>query len=135
MNNEKIDKKQADKYMELQTFKKQLDEFNSRKEQIVQTILQITNTTDTLENIDKMDKDILFSVGSNVFLQGSITDSSKALVNVGSNIYSLKPLEEAKRVMKDRMEMLSNGYNEVNGVINKIQSHMMTLEKELNQEG
>ena len=123
--------KKAEKYLQSQALKNQLNELNEKKSQIVQLIIQITQTMDVLEKIDQMKDNIMFSIGSNVFLDGSVKNTNKIIVNIGSNIFASKSLENAKVIMRERIEAMSNGYNQITAAIDNIRGHIITIDKEL----
>lgn len=128
------EKEKVKKYLQLQMLKEEVVELKDKKEQIERAIIELTQTNEVVENIEELKKnEIMFSVGSGLFVKGSVQTTNNVLINVGANVFLFKRSNAAKKIIHERMESLVNTYNEITSIINKVQSYIVSLEKELSR--
>jgi len=56
--------------------------------------------------------DLLFPVGGGIFLRGKLSEKERVVVNVGSNVFLTKGIEEAINLLKERLNLLNRAKTE-----------------------
>ena len=121
-------KKLAERYTQIQIF---IESFLKQREEVLKKIDEIEESIKALEDL-KLNDEITFSIGTNVFGFGKITEE-KFLVNVGANVGIEMSREEAISNIKkirdklyrylENIELnLKNLTDEQNKILEKVRS-------------
>ena len=113
------DKKEfQEKLLLYQLLENKINSLMKRRDLVLNKIMEIETTISSLEELDKnKGEDILFPLGSNTFIPGTIKKKEKVIVELGANVAVEKDIEKTK-------EILQVGKN-------NLQTSLQTIEKEL----
>jgi prefoldin alpha subunit len=113
------DKKEfQEKLLLYQLLENKINSLMKRRDLVLNKIMEIGTTISSLEELDKnKGEDILFPLGSNTFIPGTIKKKEKVIVELGANVAVEKDIEKTK-------EILQVGKN-------NLQTSLQTIEKEL----
>ncbi|HDM05731.1 MAG TPA: prefoldin subunit alpha [Candidatus Aenigmarchaeota archaeon] len=117
------------KLLEFQLVENRLKVLESRRNLILSKIAEIERTIQCLDDVQKSGKsEILLSIGSNVYVPGSLKKSEKILVELGAGVAVEKSVEGARSFLEKKLKILENG-------IASIENEMVNLSQRLNELG
>jgi prefoldin alpha subunit len=124
-------KKLEEKILTYRILEARLNALTRQRNLIVNKIIEIESTLQSIDEIEKSDREMLFSLGSEAYATGKITDKKKIIVEVGANIALEKSIEEAKKTLRKRRGELENSLNAVQNEIINISSFLQVLAEEI----
>ena len=117
------------KLLEFQLVENRLKVLESRRNLILSKIAEIERTIQCLDDVQKSgESEILLSIGSNVYVPGSLKKSEKILVELGAGVAVEKSVEGARSFLEKKLKILENG-------IASIENEMVNLSQRLNELG
>jgi len=117
------------KLLEFQLVENRLKVLESRRNLILSKIAEIERTIQCLNDVQKSGKsEILLSIGSNVYVPGSLKKSEKILVELGAGVIVEKNFEGARSFLEKKLKILENG-------IASIENEIVNLSQRLNELG
>ena len=117
------------KLLEFQLVENRLKVLESRRNLILSKIAEIERTIQCLNDVQKSgESEILLSIGSNVYVPGSLKKSEKILVELGAGVAVEKSVEGARSFLEKKLKILENG-------IASIENEMVNLSQRLNELG
>ena len=117
------------KLLEFQLVENRLKVLESRRNLILSKIAEIERTIQCLNDVQKSgESEILLSIGSNVYVPGSLKKSEKILVELGAGVIVEKNFEGARSFLEKRLKILENG-------IASIENEIVNLSQRLNELG
>ena len=117
------------KLLEFQLVESRLKVLESRRNLILSKIAEIERTIQCLDDVQKSgESEILLSIGSNVYVPGSLKKSEKILVELGAGVAVEKSVEGARSFLEKKLKILENG-------IASIENEMVNLSQRLNELG
>jgi prefoldin alpha subunit len=96
-----------------------------QRELIAQKILEIQTTIASINEVSK-GKNVLFSLGSEAHIYGSINEKKKLIVEIGAGIALEKDMKEAKNILEERIKDLGN-------ILKKIDKSIKEVSDAINQ--
>ncbi len=105
-----VDQKELnEKYFELQILEQQLKQVNQQLLGLDNQLLELQRIKDNLDDIasTKKDTEMLVALGGGVFSKAELKDSSKVLMNVGSNVVIEKDIASSKEVVDHQIGQLN----------------------------
>ncbi|MDP2906543.1 MAG: prefoldin subunit alpha [Nanoarchaeota archaeon] len=98
-----------EKYFELQILEQQLKQVNQQLLGMDNQLLELQRIKENLDDIahTKKDTEMLVALGGGVFSKAELKDSSKVLMNVGSNIVVEKDIASSKVVVDHQMGQIT----------------------------
>jgi prefoldin alpha subunit len=98
-----------EKYFELQILEQQLKQVNQQLLGMDNQLLELQRIKENLDDIanTKKDTEMLVALGGGVFSKAELKDSSKVLMNVGSNIVVEKDIASSKLVVDHQMGQIT----------------------------
>jgi prefoldin alpha subunit len=107
-----------EKLLLYQLLENKINSLMKRREMIISKIMEVETTINSLEELDKnKGEDILFPLGSNTYIPGTIKKKEKVIVELGANVAVEKDTEKTKEILQSRR--------------NNLQTSLQTIEKEL----
>jgi prefoldin alpha subunit len=97
------------------------------------TELQIMENNITEIGKIKKDSETLSQVGQGIFVKSSIKDTKEVFVDIGSKIVLKKSSEEAKKLIKKRIDQVMNVRTLVIQELNKMMLNIQFLEKHIQE--
>lgn len=109
-----------------------LDALVKQRSLVINKILEIASTLESINEI-KESGEVLFSLGSNAYTKGKITDKEKIIVEIGANIALEKNVEEAKNTLEKRKKELEESLREIENEIGKITFSLQILSEKIKE--
>ena len=131
MNEQKI----KEKYYEYQMTVQQIQQLQQNISNLEKHIIELNKIDDNIETITKIktNEDALIPMGNGLFIKGTIKDTSKFVMNVGSGVCVEKTSEEAKETVKKQLTevntLTDNMRIQVEELIETIQQLQEEIEK------
>ena len=100
------EKKTQEMYMEFQALDQRIKQIQKQLEMLTNQIMDMTGTSNSLEEFDKIkkDKEIFVPLSSGIFAKATLKDNSEVLVNVGANTVVTKNISSAKKLINNQIE-------------------------------
>jgi len=124
------------KYIEFQLLMQQISQIQQQVSTINSNILELRTLTINLDKIKelKKNKEVLIPVGSNIFIKGSLKDTDKVIMGIGSDVLKEKTIPETKASIEEQIKELENINLELEFTLEDAVKKIEILEKELSQE-
>ncbi|MEK6948497.1 MAG: prefoldin subunit alpha [Nanoarchaeota archaeon] len=105
MNEQKI----KEKYYEYQMTVQQIQQLQQNISNLEKHITELNKIDDNIETITKVElnQETLIPMGNGLFIKGTIKDTSKFIMNVGSGVCVEKTSEEARITVKKQLDEVS----------------------------
>ncbi|MEM2918213.1 MAG: prefoldin subunit alpha [Candidatus Altiarchaeota archaeon] len=101
--------------LELEIYKKKFENLTQEMQMVELSLVELDNTKKAI-NILKNEKssgETLVSIGSGVYSKANNLDNEKVLLGIGAGFYVEKTIDEASKILDERMEKLSKVANEI----------------------
>ncbi|MBW3015847.1 prefoldin subunit alpha [Candidatus Woesearchaeota archaeon] len=97
------------KYLQLQMYSQQIKQLQKQLELLEQQGLEIEAIKQGLEDLKNVSKgsEILVPISSGIFLKAELKDNENVTVNVGSNIATVKTIDQAKTLIAEQSDELA----------------------------
>ncbi|MEM5805440.1 MAG: prefoldin subunit alpha [Candidatus Aenigmatarchaeota archaeon] len=102
-----------------------------QRELIANKILEINSTLESIKEIEKNHKYILFPLGSEAYVFGELKEKNKLLVEIGANVALEKNFEEGKNILEKRKAELEKALQEIQKELIVINASMENLAEEI----
>jgi prefoldin alpha subunit len=112
-------------------------EFQKRAEMVQQqmSMVQISledcnraiTTIDELDNVSD-GSEIMFPIGSGSFVYANISQTDKAVVDIGAGYTVERPIPEAKEILQRRREKLTTALDNMNSSLAQLSQQMQAIE-------
>lgn len=120
-----------EKIMTFRFLESRLENLSRQREGVMNRISEVDSTLASLNEIEKVDGDSLFPVGSSAFVFGKITDKKKMIVEIGSGIALEKDFEDGKKTLEKNKTELENVLKEIEKEISNTSSMLEQLAPEI----
>lgn len=120
-------KELQEKILSYRIFQSRLDSLLKQRELIVNKMMELQSSLDSISEIEKTDAG-LFPLGGDAHVFGKITNKEKMIVEIGANVALEKSFEEGKSTLKKRKDELEKGLNETQGEIQDLSVAIGQLE-------
>ena len=122
------EKELQEKIMTYRLLEARLDSLVKQRDVLINRLIELQSTLQSIDEIEKSDEDILFPIGSNAFKSAKIVSKDKMIVEIGANVALEKSAEEGKVIINRRKD-------EIEGLINQIQDEIQKISVAVNQLG
>lgn len=103
-----------------------------RREMLVVKMVEIGTTLSSIDEIGKnKENEILLPLGSNVHVPGALKDIKRIVVELGANVAVEEDVEEAKKILEKRKNMINEGVQATEDEIVNLSNEFLRLESEL----
>jgi len=103
-----------------------------RHEMLVVKMVEIGTTLSSIDEIGKnKENEILLPLGSNVHVPGALKDIKRIVVELGANVAVEEDVEEAKKILEKRKNMINEGVQATEDEIVNLSNEFLRLESEL----
>ncbi len=103
-----------------------------RREMLVVKMVEIGTTLSSIDEIGKnKENEILLPLGSNVHVPGALKDIKRIVVELGANVAVEEDVEEAKKILEKRKNMINDGLRATEDEIVNLSNEFLRLEAEL----
>ena len=133
LSKEEIDEKVKGEYIKYKIIEEQIENIISQREIIKQSIEEIKKSIKTIDKISELknQNEIWFSIGSDIFLRGNVSEKDRVFVNIGSGIIQEKNIENAKKFLNKKIEKMENTLEKINRSIEIQAKKMEDIEKRI----
>jgi len=145
VNEQNIERELQEKLAAYRLLESRFDDLARQQNMFATKILEVQNTIASIDEIengkrgreedagkiaDKMadKKDILFNVGSSTYINGTIDDKNKFVVEVGADVALEKTAEEAKAVLEERKKELQKAIEFLQKDMQSISEALQSIE-------
>lgn len=121
------------KYLEFKSLEQQINQNQQQISILNKQIVEFKNLSDNLLKIKQTKKDTeMFSpLGAGIFLKAELKDTQNVIMNVGSNTFILKTVDEASDLIKKQVEELGSIINQLELNLQELVMHAQKLEQEI----
>ncbi|MDD5332027.1 MAG: prefoldin subunit alpha [Candidatus Nanoarchaeia archaeon] len=113
----------------LQQISYQIQQLQQQLQIIEQQFIELSILKDALDEIKNSDKkDSLIPIGPGVFVKGKLEDKSKVIMNIGSDIFMEKNIDEAKELIEKQLKETKEVALELEDELNHQLSHIQGIE-------
>ncbi len=125
--------KTQEMYMEFQALDQRIKQIQKQLEMLTNQIMEMTGTSNSLEEFDKIkkDKEIFVPLSSGIFAKATLKESSELLVNVGANTVVTKNPSSAKKLINNQIEEMKNLHRRMVEDLEKMAERAGNLEMQL----
>ena len=103
-----------------------------RREMLLVKMVEIETTLNSVEEIGKnKENEILLPLGSSVHVAGTLKDIKRIVVELGANVAVEEDVEEAKKILEKRKNMINEGVQATEDEIVNLSNEFLRLESEL----
>lgn len=122
------EKELQEKLMSYRVLEARLEGLVRQRDMLVNKIIELQSTLQSLDELDKSESEILFPIGGNAFKSAKIANKDRLIVEIGANVALEKSTEEGKAIIKKRKDELEK-------FVNQIQEEMVKISNAVNQLG
>jgi len=122
-----------EKILQYRILESRVETLNKQLNLISAKIEELEHTKNGLEELEKCNQ-LNFSLGSEVYVKGEVTDKKKVFVGIGANIFIEKTFEEAIQVLKKRKEELEKIVQQIQSEISNLLSVLQQIGREIKKE-
>ena len=104
------EQKMKEKYYEYQMTVQQIQQLQQNITNLEKHITELNKIDDNIETITKVElnQETLIPMGNGLFIRGTIKDTSKFIMNVGSGVCVEKTVDEARETVKKQLTEVSS---------------------------
>ena len=117
---------------QFQLLNEQAEQLNQYKELLSQQLSEIELSISSLNEINNIPENagMLAPVADGIFINASLKDNSKVMVNVGANTVVEKSIPEAIKLLENEKKGLAERLNEAEGVLSQLNSQLSAIYSE-----
>ena len=114
---------------QFQLLNEQAEQLNQYKELLSQQLSEIELSISSLNEINNIPENagMLAPVANGIFINASLKDNSKVMVNVGANTVVEKSIPEAIKLLENEKKGLAERLNEAETVLSQLNSQLSTI--------
>jgi len=119
-----MDQNQQELMFKLRMFEQQIKSNQEQLQAIEQAVVDASSLNFGLDDIKTGEgKEVLASIGKGIFIKATLT-SENLLVDVGSNKFVKKTVEETQKLIEEQIEKMQQAKAELEGNLEKINEEM-----------
>jgi prefoldin alpha subunit len=126
------EEKLSNQLMEIEYIRRELENYVSALNSLQVTQDNIARAVDGLSGL-KSNSEVLVPYAQDIFVKGNISDISRAIIGVGSNIFKSVSFKELKEKLENDFKEVSNNINTIAQTIQTLQERGTKLEEDANR--
>jgi len=118
------------KYMILlEQYKEQINQLEMQSQYLQAAAMDYSKAKITLENLSKTDDgtETLIPIGGGAFVYASLENTSKVLIDIGSDLVAEKNCEDAIKKIDARLEELQKNQDKLNAMMEQFQAEAIDI--------
>ncbi|MFH0978368.1 MAG: prefoldin subunit alpha [Candidatus Woesearchaeota archaeon] len=125
------------KYMEFQMLDQQMKQTQKQLQALEDQVVEIIYTQQGLEELKKVKEgtEILVPVSSGIFAKAKIQKPGELIVNVGAGTAVSKTVDSTQEMLSKQLIEVQRMHQAIIEVVQKIESQMQGLEREITESG
>jgi prefoldin alpha subunit len=129
-----VDQKELQqKIMTYRILQSKLEDMMKQREFIMNRMVELQNTIESLENTQKSEGETLFPLGPEVYVFGKTTEKDKMMVGIGANIVMEKSFEEGKDTLNKRKNEVEKTLAEIQHEMNHLSAAIQEMTPEIQE--
>jgi prefoldin alpha subunit len=117
----------------MEILKQQLEEVQDQEQSLSIVLQEILSSLNFLRNIEKVEGESLIPIGRGIYVEGTLTNKNKVLVDIGSGAFKKTSIEEAIKILEDRRGEITGAIENARKSEEEIQRRYLQLEDYLNR--
>ncbi len=124
-----------DKYAELRIASAQIKQLQQQVEAVEEKRQELGTAVSSLDELKNAQKNaaMLAPITEGIFASATLGNSDELVVNVGGNVCVRKTVEEAKGMLKEKLQEISGYQESMLEELNRLTDHAAALESQLGQ--
>ena len=123
----------SQRLMEIEYIRRELENYIAALNSLQATQDTVNKSLLGLSSLKSFSGEVLMPYSQDIFLRANVSDSSSALVNLGSNILKKVGMDELRTRLEKDSEEISKNISQIADIIRKLQEQGGTLEREANE--
>ena len=120
----------SNRLLEIEYIRRELENYISGINTLQLTQETIQKSLDGLGRLGKNGKDIMIPYSPEIFFMGTITDTSTAMVSIGSNIFKKYGVKHLEEKLQSDMNEVSKNIEQMAAIIQQLQERGAKIEQE-----
>jgi len=121
-------------YLEFQIIEQQIRQLENQSAAINSQLIELMATHQGLEDIKKTKEGskILVPLSSGIYAKAELKDNKNLIVNVGSNVASVKDVDSTKKLIEDQIDEINKLQEDLMKQLQHYTAKASVLEQEIN---
>ncbi|MCH8003836.1 MAG: prefoldin subunit alpha [Nanoarchaeota archaeon] len=122
-------------YVEFQILSQHIKQLEEKSTALNNQLMELAVTNQSLGDIKKVKQgtDILVPLSSGIYAKAELKDSKNFIVNVGSNVTTLRDVDSTKKLIEDQINEIKNLQEQLVEELQENTSKAALLEQEINK--
>lgn len=125
------EKELQEKLITYRLIEARIESLLKQREILIKTLMELENTIEGIEELEKKSEDLLFSIGSQTYMPARIIEKNKLIVEIGANVALEKSLEDGKKILEKRREEIEKSVESIETAINQLSSKLKEIDEEV----
>ena len=121
-------------YVEFQMLSQHIKQLEEKTAALNNQLMDLAVTNQSLEDMKKLKQgtEILVPLSSGIYTKAEIKDSKNVIVNVGSNVTTVKDIDSTKKLIESQIEEIKNLQERLVNELQNNTSKAAILEEQIN---
>ena len=121
-------------YVEFQMLSQHIKQLEEKTTALNNQLMDLAVTNQSLEDMKKLKQgtEILVPLSSGIYTKAEIKDSKNVIVNVGSNVTTVKDIDSTKKLIESQIEEVKNLHERLVNELQNNTSKAAILEEQIN---
>ncbi len=119
--------------LEIEYIRRELENYVNALNALQMTQESLARSLLGLGGLKGHDKEVMVPYSQDIFFRGAISDTSSALVNIGSNIFRNLSMQDLKAKLEKDLGEVEKNVEQIAEIIQKLQEEGSKLEQEANE--
>lgn len=121
-------------YVEFQMLSQHIKQLEEKTTALNNQLMDLAVTNQSLEEMKKLKQgtEILVPLSSGIYTKAEIKDSKNVIVNVGSNVTTVKDIDSTKKLIEAQIEDVKNLHERLVNELQNNTSKAVILEEQIN---
>jgi len=121
-------------YLKFQMLSQHIKQLEEKSTALNNQLMELTVTSQSLEDMKKVKQgtEILVPLSSGIYAKAELKDNQNFIVNVGSNVTTLKDVDSTKKLIQDQIDEINNIQEQLVEELQQNTSKAAILEQEIN---
>ncbi len=117
------------KFMEFQILQKHMEHLSEQAEAMSQQQMELEISKNAVQEIGKatINQELLAPVANGIFIKGELKDTTKLIVNVGSNVTVERTVDEVLVLLEEQEQKIMAKMAEAQEILEQLQAQAMAL--------
>ena len=122
------EKELQEKILSYKLLEARADGVVKQRDFIINKIMELQSTLNSIDEIGKSDGEVLFPVGGEAYKAGKVVDNDRIVVEIGAGVALEKSTKEGKATLEKRK-------NELESSVNQLQQELIRISGSMNKLG